>query len=92
MSIYYQIFIDRYSDFLEHTILVGLCLVLIIGFNYYIFYHQNQWKKIVVDYDKLPKLKNRIGGWLVLFFIAFVIASLVFAFHLMSKIDWVKYH
>lgn len=88
--IYYNIFINRYIN-IDSNIPV-YALVGIVGFiNYMIFYSRDQWKKIVKDFDKLPKKKNIIGGVIVYTFIILVFANLVFSFYLMSQIDWSLY-
>lgn len=39
---------------------------LLIAFpNYLIFHHNDQWKNIIHDFDKLPKVKNKVGSFIV---------------------------
>ncbi|WP_430406832.1 hypothetical protein [Fluviicola sp.] len=88
---YYMIFIDRYFRLGDGKfLLIGYVLLIAIP-NYFIFHSRNQWKDIVKEFDLLPKKKNRIGGWLVTGFVLLVITNMVFAFYLMSQIDWAKY-
>lgn len=67
-------------------------MIIIIGVsNYYVFNHADKWKKIVAEFNHLPKDKNRIGGiifWSIFFLI---IISMIFMFYLMSQIDWKLY-
>ncbi|GEM_PF-5330673 len=39
-----------------------ISVILIVLFNYFIFHHQDQWKDIITEYDKLPERKNNIGS------------------------------
>lgn len=74
-----------------NLIIIGLYVLGIAIPNYFIFHHRDQWKKIVHDFDKLPKQRNRIGSVIVLLVVVAVIANLIFSFYLMSKIDWKLY-
>lgn len=65
--------------------------ILIILLNYFSFVHTNQWKTYNREFDKLSKDRNRLGSWIVFGVILLIIANIVFAFYLDSKIDWNQY-
>lgn len=67
---------------------VGLSIALI---NYLIFNYHDRWKKIIDDFDNLPRKKNKIGTWIIWGVIFFVFINLIFMFCLMSRIDWKVY-
>jgi hypothetical protein len=88
---YYTIYFDRYFRIGDGKFfLIGYVLFIAIP-NYFIFHHNNQWIDIVKEFDKLPKLRNKIGGWLIFGVVLLIIANMVFAFYQMSLIDWAKY-
>jgi hypothetical protein len=89
--IYYKIFCNRYIHLSESNWDVWVPAIVIGLFNYFIFHHHNQWKRIVKEFDRLPKRKNIIGGWIVFGVVLLIIANLVYAFYLMSQIDWKQY-
>lgn len=81
------------KDFIifESNLYTWIMIITIGVSNYFIFNHADKWKEIVADFSHLPKNKNRIGGiifWSIFFLI---IASVVFMFYLMSRIDWKLY-
>ncbi|KPE48943.1 hypothetical protein [Chryseobacterium indologenes] len=91
LFIYYNIFINPYANLDESNIDIFVVVVIVALFNYFVFHHRDQWKKIVVEYDKLAKKKNKIGSWIVIGVITMIIVNLIYAFYLMSQIDWSKY-
>ncbi|ROH97952.1 hypothetical protein [Chryseobacterium daecheongense] len=91
LFIYYKIFFNRYIHLSESNFDIFLIIIPIILFNYFIFHHKYQWKNIVKEFDRLPREKNLLGGWIVFGIILFIIANLIFSFYLMSQIDWVQY-
>ncbi len=64
---------------------------LVIILNYFAFVHTDIWKKYVKEFDRLPKHKNKLGNWIVLGVVLFIIGNLIFSFYLMSQVDWSKY-
>ncbi len=88
---YYTIFIDRYFRVGDGKFFLMVYIFLIATPNYFIFNHRNRWKYIVKEFEKLPKRKNEIGGWIVLVIILLIITNMVYAFFLMSQIDWSRY-
>ena len=88
---YYTIFIDRYFRVGDGKFFLMGYIFLIATPNYFIFNHRNRWKYIVKEFEKLPKRKNEIGGWIILGVILLIITNMVYAFFLMSQIDWSRY-
>ena len=91
--IYYNIFVDRNFSYDIENLYFYVTIFyfsLIIVPNYYIFNHKDRWKMIVKEYDKFPKNKNYIGGWVVLIFILLLLSLLLYGYYLMSIIDWNK--
>lgn len=89
--IYYKIFFNRFVHLSDNNLDVLLTIIPVALFNYFVFLHKNQWKSIVVEFDKLPKEKNIIGSWIVFGIVLLIIVNLIFSFYLMSQIDWSKY-
>lgn len=83
--------INPYAKLASSNIYCIVIAIIISVFNYFIFESNDQWKLIVRRFDKLPAKKNKIGSWLVSGFVALVISNLIFAFYLMSQIDWNLY-
>jgi hypothetical protein len=71
--------------------IVFIPLVLVLLINYVAFIHTDVWKDYVIEFDKMPKKKNRIGSWIVFGIVLFIISNLIFSFYLMSRIDWSQY-
>jgi hypothetical protein len=91
LVVYYEIFIDRYLHIGNgELLLIGYVLLISLP-NYFIFHHRDQWREIVTQFDMMPKKKHTIYGIIVLFFILLIISNMVFAFYLMSQIDWSQY-
>lgn len=89
--VYYTLFADRYFSIGDGKFFLIGYIVLIGIPNYFIFHHRDQWKDIVKEFDKLPKGKNRLGGWLVFLISMLIIGNMVYAFYLMSQVDWAQY-
>ena len=93
--IYYKIFINRYISFENDNLRLYVYtkgFFTIVLPHYYIFNYKDKWKVIILEYDKLSKKKNIIGGWVVFVFIILLIFMLIYGFYLMSNIDWSKYN
>ncbi|MBS9766827.1 MAG: hypothetical protein KGV44_04730 [Flavobacteriaceae bacterium] len=73
-KLYYVIFGNIYLPKKEWHIILFMCLFCFpFIFNYYIFFHQNKWKKIVKRFDRLcaktkKKLNIQLSIWLVIVF------------------------
>jgi hypothetical protein len=89
--IYFNVFINPYINFGKVKYIVLIFILLISIPNYFIFNHRDQWKKIVHEFDKLPSKENNKGGIIVLSIVLLIIINLIFAFYLMSQIDWKQY-
>jgi hypothetical protein len=89
--VYYKVFFDPYFRLGDgKTIFLFFVLFTMLP-NYFIFHHQDRWKDVVKEFDQLPRDKNRFGGWLVFLFAMLVIANLVYAFYLMSRVEWAQF-
>jgi len=89
--VYYKVFINRYFHLSDSNWSVIIICVSISIFNYFIFHHRGQWKEIIKKFDDWPSEKNKRGTVIVGFVVTAVILNLVFAFYLMSTIDWSQY-
>jgi hypothetical protein len=89
--IYYKIYFNRFIHLSENNADIIILVILVSVPNHFIFNHSDQWKDIVNEFDKLPKRKNKIGGWIVFGVVLLIITNLVFAFYQMSLIDWTRY-
>ncbi len=86
---YYNVLVDRYFQLRKsHFIIAGM---IIIVSNYFAFFYTDVWKDYVKKFDALPKKINRIGSWIVFGIVILVIVNLVFAFYLMSQVNWSLY-
>ncbi|MFC7346924.1 hypothetical protein ACFQO9_09375 [Chryseobacterium zhengzhouense] len=79
--VFFNIYIN-FDDIIILRLLVAIYIFLIVIPNYFIFHHKNQWKKIVNEFDKLPKKKNQQGGWTVLGIVLFIIINYIFSFYI----------
>ncbi|PIF33082.1 hypothetical protein CLU81_3656 [Flavobacterium sp. 9] len=61
----------------------------ISALNWFLFVYQNKWKAIVINFDKLSKKQNRIGGiivWVVIILILFF--YWIYSIPLLGKITY----
>lgn len=68
------------------TIIFGL---IVGAINWFLFEHQDKWKAIVKEFDKLPKQKNNIGGiivWVVI--ISIIIFYWFYSIPLLGKLEY----
>lgn len=84
--IYYKIFLNPNADIIGSEISWIFLVIIISLIDYFTFHHRDQWKEIVAMFDQLPKKQNRIGSWIVLGVVLFVIANLIFSFYLYYQI------
>lgn len=70
---------------------IFLIVIGVVSINYFIFNYQDKWRIYVAEFDRWGKLKNRLGGLIVLLIIFLVVANLIFMFYLLSQIDWKQY-
>ena len=80
---YFVFFVDK-SLHLAELSNWGLiiCVLAVVTPNYIAFLHTDTWKDYVMEFDRLPKKKNRIGGWIILGVVLFVIINFIFSFYL----------
>ena len=79
---YYQAFT---GDAPEIDTLVWIVGAVLAVWNWYLFEHQDEWKDIVKEFDKLPKKQNRIGSFIVLLIVSVSIANVVFSVYTLSQ-------
>jgi hypothetical protein len=91
LFIYYKVFFNRYIHLAKSNSDIIVIMLLVVVPNYFAFAHTDVWKDYVVEFDKMPKKKNRIGSWIVFGIVLFIIGNLIFSFYLMSRIDWSQY-
>ena len=88
-SYYYYFDIPvSYSDTDTYlSILVFGSIIAVI--NWLLFEHQDKWKNIVSEFDKLPKKNNRIGGvvvWAII--ISIIVFYWFYSISLLSKLNY----
>lgn len=87
---YYEVLTEK--DFLpnsKNTIAFAIVLFLVI-IKYFVFEHQERWKKYINEFDQWSKRKNKIGTIMVWILVLFVLANLIYSFYLISQIEWKK--
>lgn len=80
---YSDCFVRNFIDFGSGKSLVLLLVLFITIPNYFIFYHKDQWKDIVKEFDKLPKEKDKKYGIIVWSIIILIIGNMLFSFYLL---------
>ena len=90
LKFYYIEFIDLNDTFtfVSFQTLIPLAAVFLV--NYFAFFNNTNWKKYIIEFDRLPKNKNLIGTLIILVIVAVIIGSLAFAFHIMGQITGIN--
>ncbi|KPE51058.1 hypothetical protein [Chryseobacterium indologenes] len=91
LGAYYSIHTKTAIELSISMPIIYIPLIIIILFNYLTIDYNSAWKKYNSDFDNLPKNKNRIGSWLVLGIVIFIILNFIYSIYLMSQIDWSQY-
>lgn len=91
IGVYYAVATKTVVELSIFKPIVFIPFLMLMVLNYYTFIHTDVWKDYVKEFDQLPKRTNRIGSWIVFGVVVLVIANLVFAFYLMSQVDWSQY-
>ncbi len=89
--IYYQVFIDRYTHLSDSNFEIYIFFAITAIMNYFLFYKNKKWKKIIKEFDQLPQKTNRIGSVLVILFLILVMGNFGFTIYMLSQIDWSLY-
>ncbi|MBO9675177.1 MAG: hypothetical protein J7577_17150 [Sphingobacteriaceae bacterium] len=89
--VYYKVFVNRYFHFGDSNLPVIITCISISLINYFVFHHKSQWKEIVIRFDAYPPESHKRGSFVVGLVILAVIINLIFAFYLMSRVDWSHY-
>lgn len=82
LGIYYTIITKIKIELSISMPIIYIPLIIIISIDYFIFHNKNQWKNIILKFDKLPKKRNIIGGWIVCGVVVLIITNLIFSFYL----------
>jgi hypothetical protein len=93
IMVYYKVFTKK--DLISDNNLTATCIIVVIlltGFNYSMFMHQNRWKRDVKKFDAWPAGKNRKGAIFVLLLILLILGNFVFSFYLMSQVNWKQFN
>jgi hypothetical protein len=88
---YYTLYTGDVINLKNEKLIAALYFILIGGSNFLIFHSKDQWKSIVIEFDKLPKKKNRLGGIIVGGIILFIIVNLILSVYAMD-VDAKKNH
>jgi hypothetical protein len=91
LLIYYNIYWNRYFILGDGKWLIVAYITLIFVPNYFIFHHKDKWKPFNLEFNKLSKKKNRIGSLIVFAVVLLSFANMIYAFYLMSTINWQQY-
>ncbi|UZT97251.1 hypothetical protein ODZ84_18980 [Chryseobacterium fluminis] len=83
--IYYKVFFNITVHLSENNNNIFISVIVIVFFNYFIFHHQDQWKDLITEYDKLPERKNNIGSWIVFGVILLIVGNLIFSFYCLDQ-------
>ena len=87
---YYDVFTEKdFSSYSKNIISLATLLILVI-IKYFVFEQRNRWKEYIIEFDKWPKKKNKIGTIMVWMLVLFIMANFIFSFYLISQIDWKK--
>jgi len=82
LKFYYIGYIDPKSEpTLLEMILAGTVVVLI---NTIAFIFSDKWKIYFKEFDALPRYKNKIGTWIVIIIVAFVLINMVISIKVMG--------
>jgi len=82
LLIYYNIFICPNSNIIGTEIQWILMVIILVLVDYFIFHHNDQWKKYNQEFDQLPKKKNNMGSWIVFLIVLLIISNFIFSFYL----------
>ena len=87
---YYDVFTEKdFSSYSKNIISLATLLIFVI-IKYFVFEQRNRWKEYIIEFDKWPKKKNKIGTIMVWMLVLFIMANFIFSFYLISQIDWKK--
>ncbi len=63
--------------------IVYVPLILVVGLNSIAFGNRKVWQRYVAEFERWPKRKNVIGGWIVVSLMSLLVANFIFAFYLL---------
>ncbi|MCL8537392.1 hypothetical protein M9991_11025 [Chryseobacterium gallinarum] len=79
--IYYKVFINSSVDIIGTKFVWILMVTILIIIDYFVFHHQDRWRKIINDFDQLSSKKNRIYSIIAWGVILFIIINTIFSFY-----------
>lgn len=82
---YYSLIRNEKLDISFTSPVIIFPLVLIFIVNYWFFVHNNKWKYYVVEFDKIPRNRNLIGGIIVWLVIVIIIVNFFVSGYLVQK-------
>ena len=91
VAVYYEVITKKNAIIFTSKLSISLVAIIIFLVNYFIFMYKDKWRVIINKFDNLPKRTNSIGDWIVYCIVILIIVNLIFAFYLMSQIDWKQY-
>ncbi len=62
--------------------IIYLPFALVLFIKYLAFNNKNVWKKYFKEFDRLPRNRNRIGSWVVFFFVILVVSNFIYSIYL----------
>lgn len=78
---YYNIIFHTDSAILSNKVWITIVAILVI-IDYLIFHYKNQWKDIVINFDKLSQEHHRKYKRIVYIITLIIISNLIFSFYL----------
>lgn len=88
---YFSVITKKATELTISSPLVFVPLTIILLVNFLFFSNTILCEHYIKEFDRLPKKKNRLGGWIVFGIVISIITNLIFSFYLMSQIDWSQY-
>lgn len=82
---YYSLIRNEKLDISFTSPVIIFPLILIFIVNYWFFVHNDKWKYYVVEFDKIPRNKNLIGGIVIWLIIVIIIVNFFVSGYLVQK-------
>lgn len=89
---YYKVFTKKDLISADSLTVVAVFIVIfLVLIKFFVFEFQDRWKEYVKEFDGWPRNKNKIGTIITWLIVLCIITNLVYAFYLLSRIDWKEY-
>lgn len=79
---YYDVLTHRHIIFSFFSLTVLIPLVILLLIKWVLFWKDDRWREYVKEFDKWPKRKNQIGGWVVAGLTLLIFANLILSLYL----------